>query len=65
MSFTAMFLCSFVNENSNDIINKSIAKKPFFTAAVVASKQQWQENCPSDVAIFDLIELKNIKNRNR
>jgi hypothetical protein len=35
-------------------INQS-RKLPFRSA------KQWQENYPSDVAIFDLIELKSIK----
>lgn len=54
LAFKCFFVHSFVNENISDIINKSIAETAIVT-------KQWQENYPSDVAIFDLIELKNIK----
>jgi hypothetical protein len=40
-------------------INQS-RKMPFSPPSSLF-EQQWQENCPSNVAIFDLIELKNTK----
>lgn len=48
-------------KNFDDIINKSIVKKPFFQRRPSLLRTMAGKNSPSDVAIFDLIELKNIK----